>query len=132
MSSPFPRDKTINAAIPVTIKALMAIPEYFTNFKNVVESCFIEHLMMVVAFSLMISAEVSKRIQRAKPDNPSCLYALAAEVVEGLFHTFPETLAVRLRIEAKQLCSTAGVKGVFVVFLATSLKYIRSGYMSMI
>ena len=48
MSSPFPRDKTINAAIPVTIKALTVIPEYFTNFKNVVESRFIEHLTMMV------------------------------------------------------------------------------------
>jgi hypothetical protein len=45
MSSPFPRDITINATIPETINALTAIPEYFTNFKNVVESGFIEHAM---------------------------------------------------------------------------------------
>jgi hypothetical protein len=74
MSSPLPRDKTINAAIPATIKALMVIPEYFTNFKNVVESRFIEHLIMLLAFSLIIAVDVSKNVQRAKLNNPSSAF----------------------------------------------------------
>src|SRR4029453_10481318 len=38
MSSPFPRDRTISATIPATIKALMVIAEYFTRF-NVDGDC---------------------------------------------------------------------------------------------
>src|SRR4030095_13540877 len=38
MSSPFPRDRTISATIPASIKALMVIAEYFTRF-NVDGDC---------------------------------------------------------------------------------------------
>src|SRR6185369_498700 len=38
MSSPFPRDRTMSATIPATIKALTVIAEYFTRF-NVDGDC---------------------------------------------------------------------------------------------
>jgi hypothetical protein len=48
MSSPFPRDINISVTIPATIKALMVIAAYLIYF-NVVKSCCIEHLLIVVA-----------------------------------------------------------------------------------
>jgi hypothetical protein len=49
MSSPVPRASTISVAIPASIKALSAIAEYLTDFKNKVESSFTAHLTLFVA-----------------------------------------------------------------------------------
>jgi hypothetical protein len=37
MSSPFPRDRTINATIPASIKALMVIAQYFRRLNDLAE-----------------------------------------------------------------------------------------------
>ena len=64
MSSPVPRDSTIKVAIPASINMLTAIAEYFTSFKNRVESRFIGHLIMCVVFLLILPAQITKSCER--------------------------------------------------------------------
>jgi hypothetical protein len=79
MSSPFPRDRTISVIIPATIKTLIVTAEYFIYLNDradnsekaifLSEPCCIDHLIIVVAFSLMIAADVSKNVQSSEKES---------------------------------------------------------------
>lgn len=83
MSSPVPRERTINVTIPNTIKAASVIAEYFTAFRNCAESSFIAHLTIVVAFSLIIATDVSANVQSTKPSNPCSAAARSRQIRNG-------------------------------------------------
>jgi len=70
MSSPVPRARNISVTIPATIKAASAIAKHLTIFMKWVESRAIAHLIVLVAFSRIIPANVSTKIQTRKVTNP--------------------------------------------------------------